>query len=61
MRDEGSQDFEVIKVLELREKVPFKMDLKYLRKLFGFVSSRPQIEKDIYYHQINYHRRKLKN
>src|SRR3989338_9459121 len=38
MRDEGSNDIEIIKVLELKEKVPFKMDLRYLGKLLGFVS-----------------------
>ncbi len=61
MRDEGSKDLEIIRVLELREKVPFKMDLKYLRKLFGFVSSRQPLEKDMYYHWVNYHNKKLKN
>ena len=61
MRDEGSNDIEIIKVLELKEKVPFKMDLGYLRRLFGFVSSRQPLEKDMYYHWLNYHNQKLKN
>ena len=61
MRDEGSKDVEIIKVLELKEKVPFKMDLRYLGKLLGFVSSRQPIEKDTYYHWFSYHNQELKN
>ena len=61
MRDEGSKDVEIIKVLELKEKVPFKMDLRYLEKLLGFVSSRQPIEKDMYYHWFSYHNQELKN
>lgn len=61
MRGEGAKDVEIIKVLELREKSPFKMDLKYLRKLVGFISSRQPIEKDMYYHWLNYHNKELKN
>ena len=61
MRDEGSKDVEIIKVLELKEKVPFKMDLRYLGKLLGFVSSRQPIEKDMYYHWFSYHNQELKN
>ncbi len=61
MRDEGSKDVEVIKVLELKGKAPFKMDLEYLRKLVGFISSRQPLEKDMYYNWLNYHRRELKN
>ena len=61
MRDEGSKDVEIIKVLELKEKVPFKMDLRYLEKLLGFVSSRQPIEKDTYYHWFSYHNQELKN
>ncbi|MEK6933015.1 MAG: hypothetical protein AABW56_04465 [Nanoarchaeota archaeon] len=41
---------EIIKVLELKKKVPFKMDLIYLKRLIGFVSSRQSLEKDMYYH-----------
>ena len=61
MRDESSKDVEIIKVLELKEKVPFKMDLRYLSKLTGFVSSRPPLEKEMYHHWFNYHNRELKN
>ena len=40
MRAERKSDEEIIKFLGLKEKVPFKMDKKYLEKLFGFVTSR---------------------
>lgn len=61
MRDEGSKDVEIIGVLELKERVPFKMDLRYIGKLLGFVSSRPPIEKDMYYNWFSYHNQELKN
>lgn len=61
MRDDGAKDIEIIKVLELKDKVPFKMDLIYLRKLIGFISSRPPLERDMYYHWFNYHNKELKN
>lgn len=61
MRDEGAKDFEIIKVLELKEKMPFKMDLRYLKRLFGFVTSKQPLEKDMYYHWFNYHKKELKN
>ena len=37
------------------------MDLRYLEKLLGFVSSRQPIEKDMYYHWFSYHNQELKN
>jgi len=40
MRDQGKSDEEIIKFLGLKYKVPFKMNKKYLKKLFGFVTSR---------------------
>lgn len=40
MRAEGKNDEEIIKFLGLQEKVPFKMNKKYLEKLFGFLTSR---------------------
>lgn len=61
MRDEGAKDSEIIKVLELKEKMLFKMDLRYLKRLFGFVSSRQPLEKDMYYHWVDYHNKELKN
>lgn len=60
MRDEGSKDIEIIKVLELKEKVPFKMDLVYLKRLFGFISSKQPMERDMYHHWLDYHNRELK-
>jgi hypothetical protein len=40
MRIGGKTDEEIINFLGLWEKVPFKMDKKYLEKLFGFITSR---------------------
>lgn len=60
MRDEGEKDSEITKVLELKEKVSFKMDLKYLMRLFGFVSSRMPKEKDMYYNWLIYHKKEIK-
>ena len=60
MRDEGSRDDEIIEVLELKEKVPFKMDIEYLKELFGFISSRHTLKKDMYYNWLQYHSRTLK-
>lgn len=58
MRDEGSKDLDIINVLGLKEKVPFKMDLVYLKGIFGFVSSRQPREKDMYYNWLNYYTNK---
>jgi hypothetical protein len=40
MRIERKNDAEIILFLGLKDKVAFKMDKAYLRKLYGFVSSR---------------------
>ena len=40
MRSEGKNDKEIIAHLGLKNKVSFKMDKNYLKKLFGFVISR---------------------
>jgi len=61
MRDGGSEDAEIINVLELNEMVPFKMNLEYLRKIVGFVSSRQPLEKEMYFHWLNYYKKELKN
>ena len=61
MRDEGAGDNEIIKVLELKEKVHFKMDLEYLRRFFGFISSRTPRERDMYYYWLNYHKKEIKD
>ena len=57
MRDEDYHDNEIINVLQLREKVPFKMDRDYLRGVFGFVTSRSPRQKDMYYNWLHYHRK----
>lgn len=59
MRDEGAKDSEIISVLQLKEKVPFKMDLRYLKNLFGFVSSRIPREKEMYYNWLMYHKKEV--
>ena len=40
MRIEEKSDNEIINHLGLKSRVPFKMDKDYLKKLFGFVTSR---------------------
>lgn len=40
LRAERKSDKEIIKILGLKNKVPFRMDKKYLKNLFGFVTSR---------------------
>ncbi|ODS39049.1 MAG: hypothetical protein A7316_00825 [Candidatus Altiarchaeales archaeon WOR_SM1_86-2] len=40
MRAEGKNDQEIINFLGLKEEVQFKMDHLYLKKLYGFVTSR---------------------
>ncbi|HSB47177.1 MAG TPA: hypothetical protein VLD37_04120 [Candidatus Bilamarchaeum sp.] len=39
MRSEGKADAEIIRVLGLKNKVPFKPDKDYLKGLIGFVTS----------------------
>lgn len=40
MRSKGKSDEEIITFVGLKNKVPFKMDKAYLKKLLGFVTSR---------------------
>ena len=40
MRAKGKTDQEIINFFGLKEKVPFKMERQYLKKLYGFVTSR---------------------
>ena len=40
MRSQGKSDNEIIRFLGLRRKTAFRMNRKYLRSLFGFVTSR---------------------
>lgn len=61
MRDEGALDNEIIQVLKLQNKKKFKMNKTYLRKLFGFVTSRrPNEENDMYSNWLRYHRKGMK-
>ncbi len=46
MRINGKTDEEIINFLGLEEKAEFKMDRKYLKKLFGFVTSRRALKLD---------------
>lgn len=56
MRDSGKSDGEIIQFLGLKNKVPFKMDKAYLRKLFGFVTSRDtRTGQDMYDRWKTYH------
>jgi len=60
MRDQKKQDSEIIEFLGLKEKVPFKMDRKYLRELYGFVTER--LSKDftgMYNRWKVYHKQKI--
>jgi hypothetical protein len=47
--EEGKSDDEIIALLGLRTKMPFKMDKNYLEDLFGFVTARPSAEPDNMY------------
>jgi len=61
MRNEGASDAEIIKVLELQQKVDFKMDENYLRRLFGFITSKRINQKDdMYLRWLKYHQRRIK-
>ncbi len=60
MRDKCSTDAEIINFLGLKNKVPFKMDREYLRKLFGFVTSRNSRAGDMYNKWLEWHKRNMK-
>lgn len=56
MRDERKSDDDIIKFLGLKEKMSFKMDKPYLKKLYGFVTSRSSRTRDgMYDHWKAYH------
>lgn len=59
MRDKGSADAEIVSFLGLKNKVRFKMDREYLRKVFGFVTSRTGGAGDMYNNWLRYHQRFL--
>ncbi len=46
LRGAGYTDEQIVKKLGLREKVPFKMERKYLRRLMAFVTYRESSKKD---------------
>ena len=54
MRDRGQTDIEIIAFLGLKNKMPFKMNRDYLRKLFGFVTSRAGKTGDMYNNWIRW-------
>ena len=61
MRDKGKSDGEIIIHLGLKDKAEFKMDRDYLKKLFGFVTSRRAVRLDskgeMYNNWLAYHNR----
>ena len=61
MRDEGARDIEILRVLELQEKVLFRMGVSYLKRLFGFISSRQPQQKEMYYNWLQYHKKEIRN
>ena len=59
MGDQEKTDDEIISFLGLKHKVPFKMDKKYLKQLYGFVTSKSTYAWDdmydkwkVYYNQV---------
>lgn len=60
MRDKESTDADIITFLCLKNKVPFKMDREYLRKLFGFVTSRTSRAGDMYNKWLDWHKRSMR-
>ena len=60
-RDNGASDEEVIAFLGLKFVALFKMDRNYLKKLYGFVTSRrSQSQSDMYERWREYHSRNLR-
>lgn len=61
MRDQEKIDKEIIQFLGLKNKVPFKMDLEYLKQLYGFVTSRSShLGDDMYDRWKDYHNSVIK-
>lgn len=61
LRDGGKSDSEIIKQLGLKRKAEFKMNRDYLKKLIGFVTSRPTEENDgMYNGWLDYHNKIVK-
>lgn len=60
-RDNGASDEEIIALLGLKFVADFKMDVNYLKKLYGFVTSRrSQSQNDMYDRWREYHNRNLR-
>lgn len=63
MRGKGKSDKEIIEFLGLKERTSFKMNRSYLKKLFGFVTSRRALEEkgesEMYNSWLNYYNKKL--
>jgi len=60
MRDQGKSDDEIISFLGLTQKVPFRMDRRYLSGLYCFVTSRPtRTGDDMHDRRREYHERLL--
>ncbi len=60
MRDRGKSDNEIIRFLGLKEKTEFRMDRTYLRRFFGFITSRQSLEtNDMYEKWQTYHKSHL--
>lgn len=57
MRDRGANDSRIINFLGLEEQAPFKMNREYLKCLYGFVTSRPSLQKGgMYERWLDYHK-----
>jgi hypothetical protein len=54
LRASGRTDEEIIKTLGLKKQVPFKQDIKYLRRLTAFVSCRPPAHRDFMTRALEY-------
>lgn len=59
LRNQGLTDNDVITYLGLKKKVPFKMEREYLRKLYGFVTSRKSAG-EMYNRWLEYHKKHMK-
>ena len=60
MRDGGKKDEEIILFLGLKNKAEFKMDEDYLKKLFGFITSRRALSSEggeMYNNWLDYHKK----
>ena len=61
MMDKGKDDKEIIRFLGLKGKAPFRQKIEYLRKLYGFVTSRRSKSNDMYNRWLDYHALEIRN